>query len=246
MSDPQTIPRFAYKSELIGDQVRTALEESGAAYVEEVRDDRALLELARQLGEVAEAAVDTSPSALEGPIYSVQPRLPAAQLSDRHGHLLRSSTGLEFPLHTDGYNMARPIRYVLLLRVDDSDDQTPTHVSDSRQALAQLSQTTVAALGEPVFPSGLGLIPLAGAAYGARRPIRFSQEEIDRWAPRCARLNDRGLAAISELHRALVRVRHDVPISRGDCLVIDNQRMCHGRGALADGSQRELRRVWVT
>jgi alpha-ketoglutarate-dependent taurine dioxygenase len=229
----------------MGDRVRTALEESGAAYVEKVRSDRALLELARQLGEVAEAAVDSS-SALQGPIYSVQPRLPAARLSDGHGHLLRSSTGLEFPLHTDGYNVARTIRYVLLLRVDNSDEQAPTHVSDSKLALAQLSQTTLAALGKPVFPSGLGSIPLVGAANGDSRPIRFSQEEIDRWAPRCHPLNDLGLAAIFEFHRALMRVRHDVLISQGDCLVIDNQRMCHGRGALANRSRRELRRVWVT
>ncbi len=58
------------------------------------------------------------------------------------------------------------------------------------------------------------------------------------------------LAAFSalraEIERRAATHAWEVRLSEGEALVIDNGRVLHGRGPLADGSQRRLRRFWIT
>ncbi len=236
-----------YISGAVADDLAGSLGEHGAAYLQYVGEDDNLVSLAPQLGTVVEPGVGMPDRAHDGRVYRVGVRNQGEGLRDAHGNVILSSTSLEFPLHTDAYNRPTPPRYVFLLRVDDGDDDTPTYVSDSRPVIKELSEQMVFTLREPVFPSARGPVPVLEPDQQGHDRIRFNQEEIDRWEGEGASPVLQGDArdALSELGEALRRRQEPVTIRHGDCLVIDNARMCHGRPALSPDSDRELTRVWV-
>lgn len=239
--------RIDYMSGAVADDLRGSLGEHGVAYLQHVGEDDELLELAEQLGPVTEPGVGMPSSAHDGRVYSVEVRNKGEGLVDEHGNAILSSTSLEFPLHTDAYNRPQPPLYVLLLRADDSEDDTPTYVSDSRPVIADLPDDIVAMLRRPVFPSARGAVPVLQARDDGHHRIRFNHEEIDRWEGQdpSPLMEENARDALSELARGLRLHQQPVSIQPTDCLVIDNARMCHGRPALSPDSRRVLKRVWV-
>jgi alpha-ketoglutarate-dependent taurine dioxygenase len=211
-------------SECFPEALRT-LEESGAVYVEGLRNDQNLLSFAERFGEVVPPVVDMPTSELDPRIYAVEVRNEGAGVRDRQGNVPVSTTNREFPLHTDGFNRSVPPRYVFLLRADDGDDdETPTYVSDAASALESLPAGAREALRDAIV-----------ARAGDQTVIRFNREKM----------GSEGGPALDRLGAALGERREAVVIRPGDCLAIANWRMCHGRSEMAPASRRVLHRVWV-
>lgn len=240
--------RIPCLTDRLPDQARSALCDEGVVYLEEVKTDERLLDVAAKLGELITPGVGMSAGLHEGTIYSVAVRGSGLCSLDHHGHLIRSTTHLGFTLHTDGFNRKDPPHYVLLLRADEGSDRTASHVSDASQAIQTLATDVLAALREPLFPSALGPLPLVeGPSSGATR-FRFNRDEIENWAARedvNPPMDDRALTAVRALSDELESCQESFVIEPHDCLVLDNWRVCHGRSAMAVTSQRVLRRVWV-
>jgi hypothetical protein len=135
---------------------------------------------------------------------------------------------------------------VLLLRSDDTNDETPSYISDARYAIAELPADTIAVLGSAIFPSALGPIPII-EQDGAATVVRFNTEEIASWGGRGdnSPVPREGNAAVDALKTSLIGCQETTVIFPGDCLVIDNRRVCHGRGTMSSSSRRVLKRVWV-
>jgi alpha-ketoglutarate-dependent taurine dioxygenase len=222
-----------------------ALEAQGVVLLNDVADDSLLIEVAEELGTVIEPGAGMKGGAHDGRIYSVESRPSGANQRDRHGNLILSTTTLKFPLHTDGYNGADPPRFVLLMRGDQSNDQTESFTCNAFAAIADLPPDIVEILKRPFFPSARGSVALLEQSKGIER-LRFNRHEIDNWATHDAGLfEEAAVRAVDALEGALIRHQERFRIEYGQCLVLDNWRSCHGRGTVAAGSKRVLRRVWV-
>jgi alpha-ketoglutarate-dependent taurine dioxygenase len=227
---------------------RASLERDGALYVEGVASEPELLALAEQLGEITAPGVWKSGSLYDGRIYSVEVRRGGRGEVDDHGNVIVSSTNHAFSMHTDGFSHLEPPRYVLLLRTDESSDATLSYTTDSREALAALDPEVLATLATPVFPSALGPLRLVEPEVGSSGRLRFNGNEVDRWAGEPdvnPPMDDRAREAVAGLARSLSDHRREFTIGPTDCLIVDNWRVCHGRSAIAAGSGRVLKRVWV-
>jgi alpha-ketoglutarate-dependent taurine dioxygenase len=224
-----------------------ALGQDGAVCVHGMgTSDATLLEVAGALGEIIAPGVGMPSGAHDGRIYTVEVRNDGAGLCDQHGNTVLSTTSHEFSLHTDAYNQRIPPTYVLLLRSDGTDDETPSFLSDAHYAIADLPADTVAVLRSAIFPSALGPTSIV-EQDGSGLAVRFNAEEIARWDGREDNLpiSSEGSAAIAALQTSLIARQETTVILPGDCLIIDNQRVCHGRGRMLSSSRRVLKRVWV-
>jgi Taurine catabolism dioxygenase TauD, TfdA family len=228
---------------------RASLDADGVLYVEGVEREDDLLVIAAELGQTIAPGVGMSAGMHDGKLYSVKVRDEGRGLRDEHGHVILSTTYRAFPLHTDAFNRPQPPRYVLLLRTDEGpDDVTPSHVSDARLALAGVPGDLAHMLLQPSFPSALGLVPLMQTAPRGASRLRFNREEILRWSERREvnpPMDDRAREAVDQLGDRLVAVQETFTIAPHDCLVLDNWRVCHGRGAMTPTSTRVLQRAWV-
>jgi len=223
--------------------IRASLRGAGAVYVRNVRDEPALTRLASSLGRIIEPGAGMPTGAHTGTVYSVEVHNQGRGLVDRDGHVIRSSTHLRFPLHTDGYNLADPPRLVFLLCAREGSTRALSYISDAWGVIESLSPDVVSRLAEPSFPSRRGPVSiLSRTARGSFR-VRFNEEEMERaggplWS-------EARRATAREFGRALRASRGELTIRSGDCLVLDNYRVCHGRAPLPAESVRVLKRVWV-
>jgi alpha-ketoglutarate-dependent taurine dioxygenase len=215
---------------------------SGAMVVRSMPSEQEFRLVARTLGSVMPAAVGLPAGAVGlDDVYEVRVRGPRGSgLTDNRGRVVMSSTASRFPLHTDGYNLHEPPRYVLLYRTDGSND-TPTNlVADASVALASLGGTDRATLREPIYHSARGGVAVLAKVSG-QDLFRFNPEEMQP-----SDMAERALAVVTRLCGALTAITEDLLLHRGDCLIMNNWRMCHGRGALEQGSGRVLLRMWVS
>lgn len=221
---------------------------NGAIYLRQVgKDDRRLLRLANALGTVIAPGVAMPSGVHDGRIHTVEVRNGGVGLKDQHENTILSTTNREFTLHTDAYNQRHPPRYVFLLRSDDTQDTTPSYVSDAHRVIAEAAPRVVATLRQAIFPSALGPTAIIGRAADNTPRVRFNQEEITRWGGRGENplISAEGNEAIAALRAGLIAHQETTMILPGDCLILDNQRVCHGRGEMAPTSKRVLKRVWV-
>jgi alpha-ketoglutarate-dependent taurine dioxygenase len=227
------------------DDLRQVLVDTGVAYVRGVGGDDQLLALAESLGAITEPGVAMPSQSHDGRIYSVHVRNEGRGVIDQHGNVIVSTTHQEFSLHTDAYNRPSPPRYVLLLRVDNGPDDTPSFVSDARLAIKSLPSSVASTLTQSIFPAAFGPAALVTASQPPE--VRFNEAELRRWAGRDTNplLSLRAEDAISQFAHSLRLHQETQVIRQTDCLVLDNYRVCHGRSAMASESKRELKRVWV-
>jgi alpha-ketoglutarate-dependent taurine dioxygenase len=169
-------------------------------------------------------------------VYEVKRR--GAGLRDDHRNVITSTTAERFPLHTDGYNLTRPPRFVLLLRIDASAEAAASTVSDARAALCELTPETRARLWRPAFPSARGPVALV-EREGSLDRVRCNPQEAARWHA------GEDLSAMTALTAAMDAAVARLTLARGECLLLDNWRVCHGRDDLSSDSDRVLLRMWV-
>jgi alpha-ketoglutarate-dependent taurine dioxygenase len=208
----------------------------------------ALLNLARALGTPVNSGAMVPAHPLEDEfVYRVEPRNDGHGVEDDSGLLIFSTTDRVFDCHTDGYHNRDPIDLVLMLcvRADASGGVTTlAHVDDLLDALNAAERTLLA---DPVFPTLNGRTSvLKEARSGAT--MRLNLAEIERFI----RDDDPvfTLAHFVAARRLDALARGDCrcasfALGPGDCLILDNRRVLHGRSALSAGSTRLLKRVWV-
>jgi hypothetical protein len=202
-----------------------------------------LLELANSLGRVNPRGAGEQTRDGEG-VHLVMPTpLPVLDVTGKP--MLSSTTG-DFPLHTDESFAPVPSQYVLLhcWRADAS-GKGDSLVANSEAIAARLE------------PWALDLCHHAQFVWrDCRAPIFTRQAGLD-WL--AVRFNIREIAgdgledavdlrarALPEIFLAAAQDAADhILLEAGDCLVLDNRRVLHGRVAFDHGSDRLLKRVWV-
>ncbi|RYX92130.1 MAG: hypothetical protein EOO28_23360 [Comamonadaceae bacterium] len=235
-----------------GSAWRTGLAAAGYAVVHDVAldgDNAALRKLGADLGAASVHGIRPGDrNAEDHGINRVeamdQPRLDPA------GRVILSTSADDFPLHTDDTFTADPVRYVLMhcWQPDPGGGGIST-VAHVRDILAGLCAATLERLKVPDFPSPFGLAPVLFPAPGGapgELAIRFNHRDFigygERFGPRITASQEQ---ALDEVLALADRHATTFMLAAGDCVVVDNHRVLHGRTAFSPGSPRLIKRLRI-
>jgi hypothetical protein len=140
-------------------------------------------------------------------------------------------TSDEFPLHTDVSYVPNPPGLMLMHCVrPDPAGGGQVLLADCDAAQKLLHDEVVATLQQPDFRF---LYPPACPA-GASAPAAILEQGRWRFKFACMEFAAVNAPAVNAFHRALLAVCETVMLQAGDLLVVDNQRMAHGRTAFGE------------
>ena len=168
---------------------------------------------------------------------------------DPGGRTVLSTSADDFPLHSDDTFARAPVRSVLMhcwqADADGGGVSRVAHVADIPWR-ACTARDRRARLRVPDFPSPFGLASvLFEPEAGDRGPcIRFNHRRDfvsygERYGPALA---PDQVAALDQVLHAANGCARNMMLARGDCLIVDNRRVLHGRSAFAPRSGRLLQR----
>ena len=202
----------------------------------------ALLDLAASLGPVKRHGPNFRDPTREGEAVSLVRALPEP-IADVSGTIMLSTMATEHHMHTDESFFATPSRYVLLhcWRPDPAGGGR-TLLADVEDVLARLTAPERADCARLRYGwRGVEGPIIAGMPDGGPPRVRFNMREAH------CRGNDRAAAdaLVRRFAHAAEEAAVELFLAPGDCLVIDNWRVLHGRTAFAPDSPRLLKRVGV-
>ncbi|WP_336215016.1 TauD/TfdA family dioxygenase [Nonomuraea sp. LPB2021202275-12-8] len=201
-----------------------------------------LARLAKSLGRVDSTDV-TAPDEGNRLVHAVQAR--DEPIRDDHGFPILSTTNADFPCHTDDYFEANPSDLVILQCVHQASAGGDSLAATVDDIIAHLDSATLDLLARPLFPSHFGLVPIL-QEHATEWRIRYNRVEIERSAQRLTvPVQLECVGALDRLDRAIEQVKTRIALTPGDCLILDNHRVVHGRTAFERGSKRLFRRVKV-
>lgn len=206
------------------------------------------LDVARALGTPVTDGMSIPSHPLEDEVvYRIEVRNAGAGVRDERELVMFSTTSQQFTCHTDGYHRQDPPDYIAMLCVladDDGGDSLLAHVD---YVVSRLEPSEIELLREPVFPTAFGFAPvLTGSA--SRPLIRFNLQELERFSDRADhRMTEAHWAAARRVERLAAQEAESsrLRLEPGDCIVIDNRRLLHGRTELSATSRRLLKRLWI-
>ena len=231
----------------LGSGLSELLADEHAVIVTEIPTDSnaSLMKLAGGLGEYSEEGITSTTNLREDQyIHVVNER--ATPSLDPYGNTMISTTNEFFPLHTDEYFSGRPSTYVFLLCVQAGTSGGESTIAKVEDFARLLPQRTLSTLAEPVYPSQAGLVHLL-VQIQDQWSIRFNEIEMGRAVlggfappvPKKARI------AVKELKSVADQAATQHLLRPGDCLVLRNDRVLHGRLAFPPGSGRSFKRLRV-
>lgn len=207
-------------------------------------DNAALRALGDALGATSGSGLHAGPNLERHGINRVEAMdLPRR---DPSGRVILSTSADDFPLHTDDTFAARPARYVLMhcWRADPSGGGV-SQVAHVDEIVARLSAATQERLRQGDFASPVGPQPVLFDSGGAAA-IRFNRRDMEGYGEKFGpRLAAGQTEALDRLLRAAGDCTRTMAMAAGDCLIVDNHRVLHGRTAFDPRSGRLLKRLRV-
>lgn len=186
---------------------------------------------------------DRSSTAYKAPLVElVQAR--DIGIRSHSGALMYSTTNRHFPCHTDGAHLIVPFEVVILQCVKpDLMGGGLTLIAALDSLLPSLSERSIKVLGRSLFTFQFGLAPILTTTDKAAS-IRYNRAEIEHCASVSgAVLSAQSIAAMDALDESINLTMQTVALEAGDCLVLNNRAMLHGRTAFDRRAGRLLRRV---
>jgi alpha-ketoglutarate-dependent taurine dioxygenase len=166
-------------------------------------------------------------------------------VKDELGELILSTTSQAFPLHTDGFARRCPYDLVVLLCVRAAASGGESVLSSLSHVLPRLSASARDELQQEQFPCCYGKTSIIYGS-GNHINIRYNSLELrSQQHHQNACLTERASHAVLELDEALEwkNAQYIFQMKFGNCLILDNHRVLHGRLPFSSGSQRLLKRV---
>ena len=206
-------------------------------------DNSELLRIARALGEIGDVVARPTRSAELHGVYRVEAL--ANPVKDSLGTTVLSTSHEEFELHSDHFFLEKVADYVLLQCWRCNDPKEYTCFASAKSICEDLTDDAFHHLSTTPVMGGFGKrFILAGPRKNPT--IFYNGYEIEK-------LSSRGRLTVpavlhpyfKELENAAKRCAVTVPVQPGDCLVMNNKRVLHGRRFISESSNRLLKRVRV-
>ena len=156
---------------------------------------------------------------------------------DRDGPLVTSDRAMD--IHTDHPD----VKYVFLHCLQNSSEGGFSLLSDFNKFSHRLTQEdkevlkNVFLFEHDVFGTGNSTSPLLRIDEMGRIKIYFSFWHVDS--------DDRNKESVKEFYRLAKKHIYSFRLSKGDVLIIDNQRVMHGRTAIGGDKRRHIKRFWI-
>ena len=197
-------------------------------------DNHSLREIAATLGQASLRSISRHPQLWEeGGVQRVQ--AIAQPASNRFGRRLRSSDAESFPLHTDESFLTQPARWVLLHCWQPDPEGGGSSLICERTALSKTASTTqIGELRQRMLRYPCGRFPV----IAADDRLRFNADD-------CQPESDADRGWLQEVADLAATAATTISLRRGDCLIMDNHRVMHGRLPFAENSPGLLKRIRV-
>lgn len=226
-------PRFESPRAASLDAIQAALVQSGGCLIKDfpLHNDDAIVEQVLAWGE----PLHESRNAVQSILYTVQvdetDTLPAY-----------ADTPYYFSCHTDCAEFAEPPDTVLLLCDTPADQGGASLWAPIDAVVAHLSAETLLELQKPAFPFKSSFYPILELGTADEITVRYQpialvlSESAGLWQSTPAQN-----AAIHAFEEALQRETQRFTLEKGDCWLLNNRRILHGREAFV--GPRVLRRA---
>jgi alpha-ketoglutarate-dependent taurine dioxygenase len=169
-----------------------------------------------------------------------------ATQSARKGKVTRySRTPDALPLHTDCSNKAVPPNLVAFaMERPDPEGGGESVILSAADLVHELPEDLVSLLRQPVFPFTTKKRYPILQGEGDDVQIRYYRQQINSALGEPCTLSDNHQEALDELERYLERSQRSVRfvMQAGEVVIMDNQRVLHGRSAMAANSPRLMHR----
>lgn len=233
-------PRFCaeqHSAQKLAQLTRTLLRDQGACLISDfptTAADHFLETFAQALGEPRIEATNLR----GGMVCPVGP----AYFAERAAYANLSRT---FGCHTDCADFEHPPDTVIMLCERPAPEGGDSLLVRLDDLLQHLPPADIQALAQPVYLFRQALAPIL-TQVGTNVHIRYNRPWIN-VMPDLAitQLSSEQLVALAHLEAVISNCQVQFPLLANDCLVIDNQRLLHGRTAFADQAPRLLKRVRV-
>jgi alpha-ketoglutarate-dependent taurine dioxygenase len=202
----------------------------------------ALKQLASSVGKLSLTDV-TVPEEADAQIHAVESK--EQPLRDGRGLLIISTSNSAFPYHTDDYFDKHPSDVVFLHCVRQADVGGDSLVAMLPDIIEHLDDESIGFLLHPIFPAPFGLVAIL-ERNANKIHIRYNRNEIEQSARSMQiQLTAQHLAVMEKLEEAINAATQTLRIIPGECLVLNNRTVVHGRTEFPAESGRLFRRVKV-
>jgi len=156
------------------------------------------------------------------------------------GYEVLSASSKLFPCHTDEFFERDPAQMVLQLSVRAAEcGGGQTLLAFLNDIWTQLNADSIDILSQCEFPARFGSTPILVATDRGRR-VRYNRGRLLQYE-----LTENQMNAVEDLERAINVVKQCFLMRPGDCLVLNNWTVLHGRTDFAENSSRLLLRMRV-
>lgn len=205
-----------------------------------------LLSLAKELGRVQRRDNSANDPTLEDEAVHIVRVWPTPH-RNRFGTPIKSTSASAFPLHTDEAFLPLPCQYVCLhCWVPDPSGGGVSLLSDLAGIISLARDRELFDWTLTQFEWRFGSSPILSRRDDGRYIVRFNREAL---APgRIGQSNIQHPLLMPVFKHFSLKARalsFRVILRSGDCLVLDNHRMLHGRTEFRDSSPRLLKRVRI-
>lgn len=209
-------------------------------------DNAALLALGRRFGRISwQGTRPGMPNMENDGVNRVE--VMDQPMRDGAGNAVLSTNADEFPLHTDDSYNEHPARWVLMhCWQPDESGGGESWLSPVDEIAKIAPQDLLERLLHTLYPTPFGSATVLRRDEQGLLKIRFNRRDMAGFAMRQgASLSPAMAQDLADFEALAMRVVNRVRMERGDCVVVDNHKVLHGRSAFNPSSGRLLKRLRI-
>jgi alpha-ketoglutarate-dependent taurine dioxygenase len=225
------------------------LDKLGWAVVHDIAlaaDNAPLVELGRRLGSTSWQGIRKGAPNLENDGVNRVESMDQP-MRDAIGNAVLSSNADEFPLHTDDSYSPAPARYVLMhcWQADPAGGGV-SWVAQVDRIVALAPQDLIERLTTVQYTTPYGNARVLWRDDAQRWCVRFNRRDMIGFAKlRFHSMSEQKKQDLATFETLAMQCVEKVALKSGDCIVVDNHRVLHGRSAFNPASERLIKRLRI-
>lgn len=202
-------------------------------------DNTCFVDIVSRIGDIPELEDVPGAPIEDRCVYRIQAAQSPVAYGD--GSVLASTTSEALPLHVDGINRLNAYDFIAFLvwKVDPSGPFTSFMTLGDVKS--RLSAATLTELERPQWPFRYGR---SSILREDRKAIYYNPQLIERWSSLYPIQRSEAQFALAELDSVLtLNDAMELPTEVGDCMIVANTQILHGRRQVPVDRQRVIKRI---
>lgn len=202
-------------------------------------DNSCVVDIVSRIGDIPELEDVPGAPIEDRCIYRIEATQSPVSYGD--GSVLASTTSEALPLHVDGVNRLNAYDFIafLMWKLDPGGPFTSFMTLDDVKS--RLSAATLTELERSQWPFRYGR---SSILREGRKAIYYNPQLIERWSSQYPIRQSEAQAALAELDSVLtLDDAMEFPADVGDCMIVANKQILHGRREIPADRQRVIKRI---